>query len=278
MPRVTGLYLYPVKALRGCAVPAAEVDAMGLVGDRRFLVVDETGTFLTQRTVPRLARIATQLSHGILTLSADGTGHVSVATASDPAAPLRTVSVWKSTSLQAEDCGEAAARWLSDFLAAPVRLVRAGARFSRPVTKSAAQPGDLVHFGDAAPLLIIGQGSLDDLNDRIQANHGEPVPMNRFRPNLVVGGCAPFAEDAWPRLRIGSVVLRNAGLCARCIVTTTDQLTGERPGKEPLKTLASFRRDAQDPTDVNFGTNLINESKQGLIRLGDEVTLLPASA
>jgi hypothetical protein len=97
--------------------------------------------------------------------------------------------------------------------------------------------------------------------------------MDRFRPNIVVEGCAPFAEDAWPRLRIGNTVLRHGGLCARCIVTTTDQATGERTGKEPLKTLASFRRDRDDPSDVNFGVNLINETKQGRIRVGDEVSL-----
>jgi hypothetical protein len=266
-----------VKSLRGYVVPAAEIDALGFVGDRRFLVVDETGKFLTQRVLPRMACIATQLTATTLTLSADGAGSISVPAAPDPSAPLRSVSVWKSEGLLAEDCGDAVAAWLSAFLATPVRLVRAGARFTRPVTKSAAQPGDLVHFGDAEPLLIISQASLDDLNDRIQAGQGEPVPMNRFRPNIVVDGCEPFAEDAWPRFRVGNAVLRNGGLCARCIVTTTDQFTGERLGKEPLKTLASFRRDAKDPTDVNFGTNLINETKQGLIRIGDEVTLLPAS-
>jgi uncharacterized protein YcbX len=271
MPRVTGLFIYPVKSLRGYAVPAAEIDALGFVGDRRFLVVDPAGKFLTQRVLPRMACIATQLAAGTLTLSADDAGQVSVPTASDPQAPLRSVTVWKSEGLQAEDCGDPAATWLSDFLATPVRLVRIGAQFTRPVLKSAAQPGDLVHFGDAEPLLIISQGSLDDLNDRIQANHGEPVPMNRFRPNIVVDGCAPFAEDHWQRIRIGNAVLRHGGLCARCIVTTTDQFTGARPGKEPLKTLASFRRDPADPTDVNFGTNLIHETKQGLIRIGDEV-------
>jgi uncharacterized protein YcbX len=275
MPRLTGLFIYPVKSLRGCAVPVAELDAMGFVGDRRFLVVDPTGKFLTQRVLPGMARITAQLSAGALSLSAEGAGQVSVPTASDPAAPLRTVSVWKHEGLQAEDCGDTAAAWLSDFLATPVRLVRAGARFHRPVTKSAAQPGDLVHFGDAEPLLIIGQASLDQLNDRIQENGGTPVPMDRFRPNIVVNGSAPFAEDSWAKLRIGSVVLRNGGPCARCIVTTTDQLTGEREGKEPLKTLATFRRDATDPTDVNFGMNLINETKRGTIRVGDEVTPVP---
>ncbi len=279
MLRVTGLFIYPVKSLRGYAVPAAEIDALGFVGDRRFLIVDDTGTFLTQRTVPRMACISTQLADSKLILSAEGVGSISVPTASDPAAPLRTVSVWKHTGLQAEDCGPAADAWLSAYLGFSCHLVRAGAKFHRPMTKSAARPGDLVHFGDAEPLLVISQESLDDLNDRIQENAGEPVPMNRFRPNIVVGGCAPFAEDAWPRIRIGNAVLRNGGLCARCIVTTTDQFTGARAGKEPLKTLASFRRDPADPTDVNFGVNLINETKQGgVIRVGDEVTLLSASA
>lgn len=272
MPRVTGLYLYPVKSLSGYAVPAAEIDALGFVGDRRFLVVDETGKFLTQRVLPRMACIATHLVAGTLTLSADGAGSISVPTASDASAPLRSVSVWKSEGLQAEDCGDPASAWLSDFLATPVRLVRAGAKFSRPATKSAAKPGDLVHFGDAVSLLIISQGSLDDLNDRIQANQGEPVPMNRFRPNLVVDGCDAFAEDAWPQIRINGAVFRNAGPCVRCPITTTDQFTGER-GKEPLRTLASFRRAPTDATGVIFGVNLINETKQGLIRVGDEVSL-----
>src|SRR5688572_9419646 len=151
MPRITGLFIYPVKSLRGCAVPAADLDALGFVGDRRFMVVDPTGKFLTQRVLPKMARIATQLSGDKLTLSADGAGSISVSTASDPAAPLRQVSVWKAEGLQAEDCGDEAAAWLAHFLGAPVRLVRAGTRFHRPVTKSAARPGDLVHFGDAEP-------------------------------------------------------------------------------------------------------------------------------
>ena len=274
MPRITGLFIYPVKSLRGFAVPVAELDELGFVGDRRFMLVDPTGKFITQRVLPKMACIATQLAAGKLILSTDSAGSISVPAASDPSAPLRTVSVWKHEGLQAEDCGDAAATWLSDFLGTRVRLVRAGAKFSRSVTKSAARPGDLVHFGDAEPLLIISQASLDQLNDRIQAAGGEPVPMDRFRPNIVIEGCDAFAEDTWPHLRIGPVVLRNGGLCARCIVTTTDQLTGER-GKEPLKTLATFRRDPQDPTDVNFGVNLIQETKQGTVRVGDDVTPAP---
>lgn len=275
MPRVTGLFLYPVKSLRGYAVPTAELDELGFVGDRRFLVVDSTGKFQTQRALPRMACIDARLSPGSLTLSADGAGSITVGTTSDPSAPLRTVSIWKSEGLQAEDCGSAASAWLSNFLGIECHLVRIGDKFRRPMTKSAAKPGELVHFGDAEPLLIVSEASLDDLNDRIQENGGEPLPMNRFRPNIVVSGCDAFAEDSWLRLQIGTAVLRHGGLCARCIVTTTDQLTGERLGKEPLKTLASYRRDSVDPGDVNFGTNLIHETKTGTIRVGDEVTPIP---
>lgn len=275
MPRVSGLFLYPVKSLRGHAVPAADFDPLGFVGDRRFLVVDATGKFMTQRTAPRMACINARLARGWLTLSAEGAGSVAVSTtASDAVTPLRTVSVWKSEGLQAEDCGPAAAGWLSSFLQTPCHLVRIGPEFSRPILKATARPGDVVSFADAYPFLVVSKASLAHLNDRIQENQGEPVPMNRFRPNLVVDDCAAFAEDAWTRIRIGETVFRNGGPCARCIVTTTDQLTGERTGKEPLKTLATFRRDATDPTDVNFGINLIHESKHGTVRVGDEVEFL----
>jgi uncharacterized protein len=272
MPRVTGLFLYPVKSLRGHAVPAADFDALGFEGDRRFLIIDDNGRFLTQRTVPRMALVDARLSAGTLLLSAEGAGGVSVSATSDSSGPLRMVSVWKSEGLKAEDCGVAASAWLTDFLRLPCHLVRIGKDFIRPVLKSAAQPGDLVSFADAEPFLMISEASLAHLNDRIQENQGDPVPMNRFRPNLVVDGCAPFAEDTWARVRIGGSIFRNGGLCARCVVTTTDQLTGERTGKEPLKTLAIFRRDPIDPSDVNFGVNLIHETKSGTIRLGDPVT------
>ncbi len=269
---LTGLFLYPVKSLRGFAVAHAGVDALGFVGDRRFLLVDETGKFLTQRTLPRMALVQTALDATHLTLSNSPTSAVRIPHATDPTAPLRMVSIWKSENLLAEDCGEAAAEFLSDFLSARCRLVRIGEKFSRPVLKLAARPGDTLTFADAAPILALSEASLADLNDRIVAFGGEAVPMNRFRPNLVVSGCAAYAEDTWPRFRIGEVAFRAAGPSSRCIVTTTDQLTGER-GKEPLRTLATYRRDPTDPTDVNFGQNLINETKSGTVRVGDAVEL-----
>jgi len=271
-PTLTGLYIYPVKSLRGFAVPAAEIDALGLVGDRRFLVVDETGRFLTQRTHARMALVGTALTADTLTLSATGAGSVHIARAPDAAAPLRTVSIWKSEGLQAEDCGDEVAAFLSAFLATRCRLVRIGPAFRRPMLKAAAHVGDVFHFGDGAPVLVIGEATLADLNDRIVAHGEEPIPMSRFRPSLVVAGCPAGVEDTWPRFRLGSAIFRAAGPSIRCIVTTTDQLTGER-GKEPLRTLATYRRDATDPTGVIFGQNLINETKSGTLRLGDPVEL-----
>jgi uncharacterized protein YcbX len=270
---LTGLFLYPVKSLRGCAVEGAEIDLLGIVGDRRFLVVEESGRFLTQRTVPRMAQVSTALVGDQLVLSAKGAGSVHVSRLSDPSAPLRTVSVWKSEGLQAEDCGDGVAAWLSDFLQVKCRLVRAGHAFNRPSLKSAARPGDLIAFSDAVPFLIVSEASLADLNDRLAAQGEEALPMDRFRPNLVVTGCAAYAEDTWPRLRIGSMIFRPAGPCARCPITTTDQLTGER-AKEPLRTLATYRRNPKEPTNVDFGQNLIHETKSGRVRVGDPVEVL----
>jgi uncharacterized protein YcbX len=273
MVQVSGLFIYPVKSLRGHAVTAAELDALGFAGDRRFLIVDPGGRFLTQRTVPRMAQIDTRLGSETLTLSADGAGRVTVPRASNPHAPMRSVTVWKSEGLVAEDCGNESAAWLGSFLGFECRLVRIGEKFSRPVLKSGARPGDVFTFADACPFLAIGEASLADLNDRIAVNGGEPVPIGRFRPNIVVTGCDAFAEDAWARVRIGEIDLRSAGQSTRCIITTTDQFTGAR-GKEPLRTLARFRRDKDDPTDVNFGVNLIHETKHGTLRVGDAVELL----
>jgi uncharacterized protein YcbX len=268
---VSGLFLYPVKSCRGFAVTSAEADAFGFLGDRRFMVVHAAdGLFLTQRAHPRMALVETALTRDSLVLSSQSHGSITVPfTAS---AGPRQVTVWKSM-VTAEDCGDAPAQWLSAALGGSLRLVRMGTAFQRPMTKSASRPGDVVSFADAEPFLVVSEASLADLNDRLVAK-GEPaLPMNRFRPNLVVAGCEPYAEDNWDRLRIGDMIFRNGGLCARCPITTTDQETAER-GKEPLKTLAGYRRDAADPTDVNFGTNLIHETKQGRVRVGDKVELI----
>ena len=285
---LSALHIYPVKSCRGLSVPSAELDDHGFIGDRRFMVVAEAdGLFLTQRSHPRMALIETTLTNDSLVLSSPNHGSVTVprnAFASHAGAGTnpgdrssgttgrpRRVTVWKST-VTADDCGDEPAEWLSEFLGLPLRLVRMGGTYQRPNLKAAAQAGDVVSFADACPFLVIGEASLADLNDRLVAKNEDALPMNRFRPNLVVAGCEAYAEDAWTRIRIGGAIFRNAGPCARCPITTTDQLTAVR-GKEPLRTLATYRRDPADPTDVNFGTNLIHETKRGRIEVGARIDL-----
>jgi uncharacterized protein YcbX len=280
MVRVTGLHLYPVKSCRGLAVTSAEVDARGFVGDRRFLIVDQENQFLTQRVLPRMALVETALTAGGLELGSPGHGSIAVPLLS-PLAPRPSslsVTVWHDT-VAAEDCGEEPAAWLSEFLDLTCRLVRAGSAYARPIPARKVPNGLLngvaegrvgsheVSFADGFPFLVIGEESLADLNARLT----EPLPMNRFRPSLVVAGAAAYAEDTWTRFRIGSVVFHGATRCGRCAITTTDQLTAERAA-EPLRTLATYRRDPDG--DVKFGRNLIHETKAGRVSVGAPVELL----
>lgn len=271
---LASLHIYPVKALRGLPVPSAPIDELGAVGDRRFLVTDETGQFLTQRTHPRMALIETGLDASVLTLRAPEAGQFQVPRAADPKAPQLRVRVWKSEGLLAEDCGGDAAEWLSRFLGVACRLARIGPAFVRPVLKKAGQPGDVLAFADSCPFMAISEASLADLNDCMAAQGSDSLPMDRFRPNLVLSGGPPYVEDRWTRIRIGNITFRAAGNCARCIVTTTDQKTGERTGPEPLRTLATYRRNADDPTSVDFGQNFIHETKTGTLNVGDPVEIL----
>lgn len=267
---LSGIFIYPVKSLRGIAVPTAQLDALGLRHDRRFLVVDHQGQFLTQRALPRMALIETVLASDALILRTpdDGSARVSLSGSGN----IISVQIWRD-NVSAEDCGPEVSAWLSDFLGHPCRLVRIGPTFTRRVAKQKAKLDDHFHFADGAPVLAIGAASLSDLNDRLQERGEAPVPMDRFRPNLVVNGGLPFAEDNWERCQIGEVIFRSAGPCARCIITTTDQQTAQR-GKEPLRTLATYRHDAENTGNINFGQNLINESKQGIVKIGDKIELL----
>jgi uncharacterized protein len=228
-----------------------------------------------------MALVATALTEDALTLRAEGAGEVRVARAPDPDAPLRPVGVWKDADLLAEDCGEEPARWLGEFLGVSCRLVRIGAAFARSVpahklpppgggTPGSGPAAHAVSFADTHPFLVLGESTLAELNGRLEAQGGAALPMDRFRPNLVVGGSAPFAEDGWDRLRVGEILLRGCDPCARCVITTTDQRTAER-GPEPLRTLATYRRDPREPTKVNFGRNLVHETKAGTLRTGDPV-------
>jgi uncharacterized protein YcbX len=272
--RLAGIFIYPVKSLRGCAVTAAAVDSLGLAGDRRFMLVDEDGRFLTARTVPRMTAIAVAVDSENLTLSTPGFGAISGRRTAEPEARLRTVSVWKSEGLLAEDCGSASSDWLSAVLSLQCRLVRCGGRFSRPAsTQVGGGAPEHLSFADLAPFLVTTESSLNDLNDRLASAGEEQLPMDRFRPNLVVADAPAFGEDHWRRFRVGEITFRYAGPCGRCVVTTMDQSTGARH-VEPLRTLATYRRDPHDPGNVIFGAYVSHETKQGTLRVGDPVRVL----
>jgi len=267
---VQSLHLYPVKSLRAWSATEASVDEFGLVGDRRFMVIDAQGTGLTQRTRARMALIDTGLTSTELILSGEQLGTVRVPRHPQADAVVRPTKIFSTEGLLAEDCGDEAAAWLSHALQDDCRLVRIGPAFQRGLKPTKAKPGDVIAFTDAYPFMIVSEASLEDMNDRLVAQGEERLPMNRFRPTLVVRGAAAFEEDTWSGVTIGPIRLRAGGPCARCLVTTTDQLTGVR-GPEPLRTLAHYRRDATENTKVNFGQNFIHETKTGVIRVGDAV-------
>ena len=261
------LFIYPVKGLRGIAVQEAVVEPWGLQGDRRWMVVDSGGRYLTQRDLPGMARIAAVPDAGGITLSADGMAplHVPV-----PRAPVE-VLVWRD-QVQAQEAGPDAAAWLSRALGHPCRLVHMGdPAAARGVDPRYAQPEDRVSFADGFPVLAVNAASLDDLNTRLV----QPVPMDRFRTNLVVSGAPAWAEDGWASLHVGPVPFRGPKTCGRCVVITTDQATGTRPrDREPLRTLTAFRRGGDGR--VIFGMNLIPDSI-GRITVGMKVRALAAA-
>jgi hypothetical protein len=263
--RVDNLVVYPVKSCGGCAVDRARVTATGFEWDRSWMAVGADGRFLSQRETPRLALVRPRLSAGSLVLTAPRLPEIELPLVREPAPAVRVI-VWRD-QCDALDEGLAAAEWLSTHLGQAARLVRLAGDDARPLGTSAAQPGDRLSFADAYPFLLLSAGSLAELNRRLHL----PVPMSRFRPNIVVGGCPPHAEDGWRALRIGGVDFRVAKPCSRCVVTTTDQETAER-GPEPLRTLAAYRLRGGE---VLFGQNLIHGGR-GSIAAGDPVVVLAA--
>ena len=264
--RVADLFVYPIKSCGGIAVESAEVDAFGFRNDRRWMVVDENGRFLTQRTLPLLATIRAAVSDGRLSLRAEGWGSLAVEAFPETAAAER-VTVWRDT-VDALPVGEEADAWLTSVLGRPARLVWMPNSTMRPPKRDPAGVSPRISFADAYSFLVVSRESLDALNARLVI----PLPMNRFRPNIVVEGAGPFAEDGWKVIRIGEIELDATGPCARCATTTTDQETGAR-GLEPLRTLATFRRDG---SEVLFGQNA-NHRGTGTIRRGDPVEILSTS-
>ena len=267
---LSALHIYPVKGLRGIALSEAQCTERGLRHDRRWMVVDADGVFISQRQHPRMATVWTELADGVLSLAAPDAGSVEVPIeAGSSRAGRMPVRVWNST-VDAVAVSPYADAWLADYLGLPCRLVYMPDDTRRESHPHYVGPGKLLGFADGYAYLLTHEASLADLNARLAAKHHPAVPMNRFRPNLVVTGGGAFEEDGWREIRVGGAILRAAKPCGRCQVTTTDQATGEVRGPEPLATLSTFRESGE--FGVMFGMNLVSV-REGTIRVGDTVEL-----
>jgi uncharacterized protein len=267
--RVDSLLIYPVKGLRAVDLDAAALEPRGLAHDRRWMLVDEAGKFITQREQPKLARLNAEITDDGLRLSGDH-GSITVSQPGVDAARLPVI-LWKQ-NIEGYAAAPEASAWLSEFLGAPCRLVWQGG-LPRATSEQYA-PGGTVSYADGFPLLVTVTASLDDLNRRMP----QPLPMNRFRPNIVISGAPAWAEDGWRKLRIGAVTLDIVKPCTRCVVTTTHQQTGAKEGNEPLNTLKTFRL-LRSPslTGVVFGQNAV-PVVTGTVKVGDTVKVLETQA
>lgn len=271
---VSGLSRYPVKSLRGHAVDAARVERWGLAGDRTWMLVLPDGQGLTARERPELLLLTPTITADGLRVEAQGRAPLEVAVPTGPAdLPVRV----HSSALRASPAGDEADGWFSALLGTPVRLVHLGDPQVRPVNPRFAGPEDRVSFADGYPLLLTTEASLAALNTLVEEGRGAdegPLPMTRFRPNVVVSGGPAWQEDGWRRIRIGEAVFRTPKGCDRCIMTTVDPQTAVR-GREPLATLVRHRRwDGRSW----FGMNLVPDTPGATIRVGDEVEVLEAVA
>jgi uncharacterized protein len=249
---LTGLFVYPVKSCRGIALEEAVLTKRGLEHDREWMIVDADGSFLTQRQLPRLALMETELTPDTLQLRAPEQGEIELPLTTR-ALTRRRVRVWRH-ECEALDEGDTVADWLTAVLGQLVRLVRfdpAHRRLSNTEWTGALEAEN--RFSDGYPVLVLSEESLAELNRRIGAR--VPLPLDRFRANLVIQGAGPHAEDSARTLKSQGVELRPVKPCVRCRITATDQLTAE-VGTEPLRTLATYRHDEQ-LGGVTFGMNAI---------------------
>ena len=247
---LTDLHVYPIKSCRGIALESARLAPTGLVDDRHWMLVRPNGRFITQREYPRMALIGTQVDAGALTLTAPGQPGIAVPREVD--GQSRAVTVWKFNG-RGIDCGDGAAAWVTTFLETPLRLVRFDTSMPRECSEEWT-PGAraTTEFSDGYPILVISRASLAELNSRLP----KALPMERFRPNLVIDGVDAYDEDRMHELRAGPVTLRIVKPCMRCSITTTDQQRGAVDGVEPLHTLKEYRFD-RALRGVAFGQNVI---------------------
>ena len=259
---IAGLWVYPLKGAAGIAVRDWPLDTFGVAHDRRWMVVDDSGKFVSQRSDAALGQVRTSLAEDALLLDSAAAGSLRLPLVQS-GSNVRA-RVW-ADEVDAIDCGAEAAAFITRHLGRPARIVFMPDSTVRPAPQQYAPSGGRVSFADAFPLLIIGDGSLTELNGRLDT----PISMLRFRPNVVVGGAAPHAEDSWRAIRLGSVECDVVRPCARCVVPTIDPDTGNG-GRVPTRTLAAYRRwDGH----IWFGQNAIHRSA-GVLRAGDTVEIL----
>ena len=255
--KVSGIYIYPVKSCKGITLQSSDVSNLGLENDRRWLIVDRDMKFITQRQFPKMALIEPMIRNKNLFLNAPGIQEIEVPSYKK----YVNVKVWNDECL-AYDQGKKVSQWLSTFLEQECSLVE----ISTCDKRSSRDRKSRIAFSDGYPLLIISEASLDDLNNRLK----EPLPMNRFRPNIVIADCKPYEEDTLQQVKINDVILTGATECTRCSITTVNQLKGETDGKEPLATLAKYRK---THNGVIFGKNF-NHQNLGTVSVGDEVKVI----
>lgn len=261
------LSIFPVKSCGAVALLESEVEARGLEHDRRWLVVDESGRFLTQREVPQLATIRPRIGQDTLELRC-GDARLDVPLRLHEGQTMR-VRIWRDF-VDAIRAGELADDWLRDVLGLDARLVWMPDEARREVDTRYASAGEITSFADGFPFLVLSCASVEDLNARIVAQGGEAIGAERFRANFLVAGAAPYEEDSWTRFRIGECEFEVVKPCSRCVIPTLDQETGQKTGSEPLRTLATYR--AQNGR-IFLAQNALPR-ELGRVRVGDEVEVL----
>jgi uncharacterized protein len=268
--RLTEINIYPIKSLKGCSLKQSRIEERGLESDRRWMVIDENNEFLTQREIPKMATLEVEIRETGLVVK-EGNSEIEI-----PFQPQNNetanVKVW-SSRCRAKVYEKEINDWFSDVLKINCKLVLMPEETKRLVNPFYAvnKFKDTVSFADGYPFLLIGESSLNDLNSRLE----KKIPMNRFRPNFVFNDSEPFAEDNWKKIRIGSTIFHVVKPCSRCVMTTIDQTTGISHGKEPLKTLASYRLVKKGGEQkILFGQNLIVENAGEILKIGDEIEVI----
>ncbi|WP_051969819.1 MOSC domain-containing protein [Kitasatospora azatica] len=279
MPLLTGLHRYPVKSMYRQNPRQAVVEPWGLSGDRRWMLARATGRAVTQREIAALGQFRTDLDEdGALQITSPGGEQLRVPAPSAAEGAVDTQGDVFGSLFAAVEAEEKAQLWFRERLGeSDLRLLHLADPRARRIAPDFSEPGETVSMADGFPLLAASTASLAALNEWLTEADTPAVPMERFRPNLVIDGTEPWEEDGWRRVRIGELTFRAVKLCGRCVVTTTDQETGERTGAEPLRTLAKLRRFDKKAA---FGVNLVPERPEGVtgdelgtLRLGDQVTV-----